>query len=44
MWGNPVLSWIPAGVYPDENWGENDITFKLEKNACQGMIWNIYEF
>ena len=21
---NPVFSWIPAGVYPDENRGRND--------------------
>jgi hypothetical protein len=22
--GNPVFSWIPAGVYPDANRGRND--------------------
>jgi len=31
---NPLfLSWIPAGVYPDENRGRND-TFEINVKKC----------
>jgi hypothetical protein len=32
---NPVFSWIPAGVYPDENRGRNDGTLMRLISLCR---------
>jgi hypothetical protein len=33
---NPVFSmWIPAGVYPDENWGGNDRSEVMAKPSLK---------